>query len=276
MKTLKTRSTVALAVVSAVGAALWAPSASMAAASQACSLRTDGLYFTREPGKSGGLRLWADGTVAYAPGPLEDAKRSLALRARGATDTGHYRVDGCNLHIEIKDVFGRLNVRSGAIEGSRLKLVFEARPGFNDAFKQEFEFEPAPFETILKEYLAQRQQTAQRQTAPPQLSVGSATMDSGCTKVSFEGSAKSASLPAGAKALAIELTGSFPPVTVTGGPICRAPGLAMRTCNQYGIVQGQPELFQQTTIVACKDARPFAPGKYVVRAGAASVPLVIK
>ena len=41
------------------------------------------------------------------------------------------------------------------------------------------------------------------------------------------------------------------------------------------IVQGQPQLTRQTTIVACKDDQAFAPGRYSITAGTADVPVTV-
>jgi hypothetical protein len=75
--------------------------------------------------------------------------------------------------------------------------------------------------------------------APPELMVGTATMDSSCTKVAFQAASNPAVFAAGTQALAVQLTGTFPAVSLTGGTVCRTGGLAMMKCNQYAIMEGR-------------------------------------
>jgi hypothetical protein len=209
-------------------------------------------------------------------GDSQPATRNLALGDRGVTDTGTFGTDGCKVRIEINDTTGRLAVRSGTVDGGRLKLVFHAQPGVNEAFTEEFTFEAVNFDEITLASAVAQQQAVRDPSAPPELMVGTATMDGSCTKVAFQAASSPAVFAAGTQALAVQLTGTFPAVSLTGGTVCRAGGLAMMTCNQYAIMQGQPQVIRQTTIVACKDQRSLAAGRYVIRAGAASVPVTVR
>lgn len=265
---------VALMVFSGI-ASTFAPQAKPAQA-EGCQLRFDGIY-EMQGREYLAYRFFPDGTVADDFGDREGAVASLSLRRQGVGRFGKYRVEGCNLRVETAFMGGAPDTfRVGTIEGERLKVELQAKPGTHPARNEEFVFHPVDFPAARKQQQAVRAQAAAAREAAIQLRLGTATMDSGCTEVKFDAAPPPAALDYGAKSVAVELTGGFPTVRLTGGAICGPAGLSMRTCNQYGIVMGRPEMYAQTTIVACKDKQPFRRGKYTVSAGSKSAALVVK
>jgi hypothetical protein len=252
-----------------------APQAASAPA-QECKLRFDGIY-EMQGREYLAYRFFPNGTVADEFGDRAGAVASLSRRRPGLGQFGKYRVEGCTLRVETSFMGGEPDTfRVGTIEGERLKMELQAKPGTHPARPEEFVFYPVDFPAARQQAVAERRQAAAQQAAAIQLRLGSATMDSGCTQVRFDPAPAPATLDYGAKAVAVELTGGFPTVRLTGGAICSPAGLSMRTCNQYGIVMGRPEIYAQTTIVSCKDKQPFRRGKYAVTAGAKSAALVVK
>ncbi|HSE47802.1 MAG TPA: hypothetical protein VLA96_01205 [Terriglobales bacterium] len=242
-----------------------------------CRLREDGVYERVDP-RSGWyyvFRFFHDGSAV--PGGAHP-DRELALKHvsiwRKAQRPARHQVDGCKLTITVEawpqDVD---DVYIGVIEGERLKLT-KQHGTYREG--QQYTFAPVDFAAFTKQQEAAQAAAEAAKAAAIQLRVGSATMDTGCKDVRFVAAASPVVLAAGSRTFAVELTGGFPNVSVSGGRICSTGGLSMRTCNKYAIVMGNPELYAQTTIVSCKDQRPFAAGRYTIRADTKTVALTVR
>ncbi|MGH7858569.1 MAG: hypothetical protein ACREQY_14695, partial [Candidatus Binatia bacterium] len=252
------------ALVLASGAPSPSPSAVQTADPEPSSsaLRFDGIYLQQGSEEvTTCWRFYPDGTAADARGPLDRpetcaSNMDTSLRY-GGPPRYRYTLDGQRLVI-LQDG------SEGTAEGQVLRLhrghfAYECRFVADSALK-------AATETAT----ASATPAAGAPASSPRASValGRATMDESCQRVDFTAAASPARFPALTTEICYRITvglGENRPAAdlrVEDNLKCSTPGLQSRTCNEYGIVNGEPALTSSTIIVRCSDGRPFQPGSY--------------
>lgn len=265
-----------VATVSAVGGGESLTRNSPQATQPACAVKFDGVYYMTQPNQSTTLRFFADGSVADTMGADDGSLSRLARRTQGVGQFGRYVINGCSITIETTFMRPADTVRVGTIAGDHLKLTLQARPGSYPSRSEEFAFAPADFAAIRRAQQIAESAAREQREAAIEVALGTATMNEECNQVTFKAASTPVRLPAGAKELAVRVTGEGLTVAVSGGRLCATGGIKTRTCNEYAIINGQPRLSRQTSIFGCKGGVAFRPGSYVLTAGAKKVPFVVR
>jgi len=241
------------------------------AATQACTIRFDGIYERQTYGFNYYLRFYPNGVVADQFGRREEVVNSL-VQFGPAPQTGRFRVDGCRILITGNKPW--TEDRSGSIEGDRLKFR-EANPNLiPPQVAEEYVFVPvdfAAFENHQKEQRAavtKRMQQEAQMAPKPELNVeiGTAKVTGQCSKVEFTPLRGPVRLPAGTGKIVYQISGARSDVTIQMVGLCPTGKTTNETCTEYAIQWGQPVPVRWTTTFSCADGRPFRPGTYTLKA----------
>jgi len=235
-------------------------------------LRFDGIYVQQrtdgEPLTSC-WRFFANGTAAEARGPLarpEICAGNMATSLEyGGPPRYRYTLEGNRLVIENDG-------SAGTAEGDVLRLS-------RSTYRYECRFvsdEDLKAATAAAQASVPRAQSSAVAPAATNVALGIASMDSSCQKVEFTAAASPMTFPPRVAEIAYRITlgasdsHSIGDLRVEDDLRCSTPGLESRTCNQYGVVMGEPALLSSTIILRCTDGKPFLPGTYgmdVIRDG---------
>lgn len=242
-------------------------------ATKSAAIRLDGLYTASlkvadsEERLNAHLRFRADGALVYVMSTLK-AKEVADMWYHFSTTNpaAHYMLNGTDL--EVTGLFG--SHYQGTLNGARVKLVSSE----SELMQGEFSFVALQFT-----------ETQPAKTAPPptetrvtgsnalattgiQITLGKAFMDDGCKNVMFFPIEQPVRFPGGTTQIAYQVVlGSSAyyldlSVGITGD--CQTPEKTMSRCNQYSIVEGRPIVTQWTSVLSCRDGKPFKPGKYTL------------
>jgi hypothetical protein len=240
---------------------------------KSAAIRLDGLYTASlkapdsEERLNAYLRFRADGTLNYVMSTLK-AKEVADMWYHFSTTNpaARYMLSGTSL--EITGLFG--SHYQGALNGPRVKLV-----------SSESELLQGEFSFVALQFI----ETQPAKTAPPppetratgsntqaatgvQVTLGKAFVDNGCKNVMFSPIEQPVRYPGGTTQIAYQVILAASAyyldlsVGITGD--CQAPEKTMSRCNQYSIIDGRPIVTQWTSVLSCKDGKPFKPGKYAL------------
>jgi hypothetical protein len=227
-------------------------------------MRFDGIYLQQRTDGSPLTTCWrffADGTAAQSRGPLDRpevcADNMATSLEYGGPPRYRYTLEGNRLEIP-------RDGSAGTAEGDVLRLqrgtwAYECR------FVSDHELKAT---TAAAQSSAASARSAT--VAPPaaEVALGRASMDSSCQKVEFTAAASPARFPSRVAEIAYRITLGSSDSRSTGDLRieddlrCSTPGIESRTCNQYGVVMGEPALLSSTIILRCADGKPFQPGTY--------------